>query len=103
MSAVPTVLSSLLLSCKNSVHFTRKASADRGESSLIALLSRMLLAVLSAASFLSRLCLRLKRRGSFARSTDTHVVDNSGDAASGESDDITDSCFTEDSDRLPSC
>ncbi|CAM9760220.1 unnamed protein product, partial [Scytosiphon promiscuus] len=39
----------------------------------------------------------------FLRSTDTHVVDNVGDAASGDADDITDSCFTPESDRLPLC
>eukprot|EP00752_Nemacystus_decipiens_P005724 g5181.t1 len=39
----------------------------------------------------------------FLRSTNTHVVDNVGDAANGELDDITDSCFTPESDRLPLC
>eukprot|EP00903_Cladosiphon_okamuranus_P009971 g9457.t1 len=39
----------------------------------------------------------------FLRSTNTHVVDNTGDAANGELDDITDSCFTPESDRLPLC
>ena len=39
----------------------------------------------------------------FLRSTNTHVVDNIGDAANGELDDITSSCFTAESDRLPLC
>lgn len=39
----------------------------------------------------------------FLRSTNTHVVDNIGNAGNGELDDITDSCFTAESDRLPLC
>ncbi|CAM9601879.1 unnamed protein product [Pylaiella littoralis] len=39
----------------------------------------------------------------FLDSTETHVVDNIGDAASGENDDITNSCFTPESNRLPLC
>ncbi|CAN0194155.1 unnamed protein product, partial [Ectocarpus sp. 12 AP-2014] len=39
----------------------------------------------------------------FLSSDNTHVVDNTGDAASGESDDITNSCFTAESNRTPVC
>ncbi|CAM9819661.1 unnamed protein product, partial [Ectocarpus fasciculatus] len=39
----------------------------------------------------------------FLNSDNTHVVDNTGDAANGESDDITNSCFTAESDRSPVC
>ncbi|CAB1102838.1 MEP19 [Ectocarpus sp. CCAP 1310/34] len=39
----------------------------------------------------------------FLNSDNTHVVDNTGDAASGESDDITNSCFTAESNRAPVC
>lgn len=39
----------------------------------------------------------------FLRSTETDVFENTGDAASGLSDDITSSCFTAESNRLPLC
>ncbi|CAM9902640.1 unnamed protein product [Ectocarpus sp. 4 AP-2014] len=39
----------------------------------------------------------------FLNSDNTHVVDNTGDAASGELDDITNSCFTAESNRTPVC
>lgn len=39
----------------------------------------------------------------FLNSDNTHVVDNTGDAANGELDDITNSCFTAESNRSPVC